>query len=97
MVYCLGMQGLQDLICNIWIGVQAFCNTSMSIVLTGFKSLISSCVTSVIVQRFDFLLHWCQGPYEVVGHSANNLGLRGIREMGTFTDPCDPFQLLSEE
>lgn len=97
MVYCLGMQGLQDLICNIWIGVQALCNTSMSIVLTGFKSLISSCVTSVIVQRFDFLLHWCQGPYEVVGHSANNLGLRETGRWGPSQIPVTPFQLLSEE
>ena len=86
----LGHAGIIDLICNIWIGVQALCNTSTSIVLTGFKSLISSCVTSIILQRFDFLLHR-QGPYEVVGHSASNLGLRETGRWGPSQIPVTLF------
>lgn len=58
-----GHAGVIDLIYNIWIGVQALCNTSMSFVLTGFKSLISSCVTSVILQRFDF---YCTGARDLM-------------------------------
>lgn len=48
-------------------------------------------MTSVILQRLDFVLHWRQRPYEVVGHGASNPGLKITGRCGASRIPVTLF------
>lgn len=80
----LGMQWVSVLSTMSGLVSELSVTLPQSVYLTEDKSLISICVTAVILQRFDFVLRWCQRPYEVVGCRASHLVAESNRKVGSF-------------